>query len=321
MIRDDGAIVYLNGREVIRDNMPEGAIKNDTFASQTAFVEDDYYVHDLKSDGLVAGRNVLAVEVHQASADSSDVSFDLELREKTAGDVVGAPQRRGGRFGRGGGRGRGGSGAGYSSAIAIEFDGQRQYVQLTATTLAGFAAADGKLLWKYDRPANRNRINCSTPIYRDGVVFAASAYGNGGGAAKLVKDSGGNVKAEEVYFTSRMQNHHGGMIVFDGCIYGANGGNGGGFMACLDFKTGEVLWRDRRGPKGSLAMADERLYLRGEEGTLVLIEPNSKEFVERGRFEQPDRTRSPAWTHPVIANGKLYVRDQGLLLCYDVKAK
>ncbi len=323
LIRDDGAVVYLNGREVVRDNMPDGPVKHDTYASGPTFVENEFYVHDLQPDRLVAGRNVIAVEVHQSGADSSDVSFDLELREKIAGDIVGAPRVQGRRgFGRGGGFGRrGGSGAGYSSAIAIDFEGERQYVQLTATTLAGFAATDGRLLWRYDRPANPNRINCSTPIYHDGLVFAASAYGAGGGAVKLSKDAGGAVKAEEVYFTPRMQNHHGGMIVVDGCLYGANGGNSGGILTCLDFKTGDVMWRDRRGPKGSLAMADGRLYLRAEDGTVVLVEPNRQEYVERGRFEQPDRTRSPAWTHPVIANGKLYVRDQDLLLCYDVKAK
>lgn len=228
-----------------------------------------------------------------------------------------------GGFGRGrGGFGRGGrSGAGYSSAIAIDFGGQRQYVQLLARTLVGVAASDGKVLWRYDRPANPMGINCSTPIYQDGLVFAASAYGAGGGALKLSKDASGAVKAEEVYSTTRMQNHHGGMIVFDGCLYGADGGNSGGFIACLDFQTGDVLWRDRKGPKGSLALADGRLYLRAEEGTILLIEPNQEQYVERGRFDQPDRTRSPAWTHPVIANGRLYIRDQDLLLCYDVKAK
>ena len=318
LIRDDGAVVYLNGREVLRANMPEDPVKHDTYASRAAVVEDDFYVHDFKPDRLVAGRNVMAVEVHQSGADSSDVSFDLELREKITGDVVGAPRTRGRRpFGRGGG----GSGAGYSSAIAIDCQGERQYVQLTATTLAGFAATDGRLVWRYDRPANRNRINCSTPIYQDGLVFAASAYGNGGGAARLTKGANGAIRAEEVYFTPRMQNHHGGMIVFDGALYGVNGGNSGGIMACIDFQTGEILWRDRRGPKGSLAMADERLYLRGEDGTMVLIEPSREEFIERGRFEQPDRTRSPAWAHPVIANGKLYLRDQDLLLCYDVKVR
>ena len=146
------------------------------------------------------------------------------------------------------------------------------------------------------------------------------------GLVKLSKDASGGVKAEEVYFTAKMQNHHGGMILLDGCLYGANGGNGGGYLVCLDFQTGKVLWDGRdsgehRPPKGSVALADGRLYYRTEKGTMLLIEPNPKQYVERGRFEQPDRSESPAWTHPVIANGKLYVRDQDVLLCYDVKAK
>jgi outer membrane protein assembly factor BamB len=226
----------------------------------------------------------------------------------------------GGRSGRfGGGRGGARSGAGYASLIAIDFEEQRQYVQLTADALIGVAANDGKLLWRYDRPANRMGINVSTPIYEDGLVFAASAYGTGGGAVKLVKESGGGITAEEVYFSTYMQNHHGGMIVVDGALYGANGGNEGGFLTCIDFQTGKVLWRDRKAPKGSLLLADGRLYLRSESGTMVLIEPSREGLVERGRFEQPDRTSSPAWAHPIIANGKLYVRDQDLLLCYDVQ--
>ena len=216
------------------------------------------------------------------------------------------------------------SGASYSSAIGINFDGQRQYVQLTARALVGVAASDGKFLWRYDRAANSHAINCSTPIYQEGLVFAASAYGAGGGLVKLSKDPNGGVKAEEVYFSRKMQNHHGGMIVVDGCLYGANGGNEGGFLVCLDFKTGNVLWDERdscqrRAPKGSVALADGRLYYRTEKGAMLLIEPNPKEYVERGRFDQPDRSEQPAWAHPVIANGKLYLRDQDLLLCYDVK--
>jgi outer membrane protein assembly factor BamB len=126
------------------------------------------------------------------------------------------------------------------------------------------------------------------------------------------------VSAEEVYFSPRMQNHHGGMIVVDGVLYGAHGGNEGGFMSCLDFQTGEVLWRDREGPKGALAMADGMLYLRAEEGDVFLIEPSPEKLIVRGTFSQPDRRSPPAWAHPVIANGKLYIRDQDLLLCYDV---
>ncbi len=216
--------------------------------------------------------------------------------------------------------------AAYASAIAIDFEGQRQYVQLTQRSLIGVAASDGKFLWRYDRAANSHGISCSTPIYHDGLVFAASAYGAGGGLVKLTKEANGGVLAEEVYLSKKMQNHHGGMILFEGCLYGANGGNEGGALACLDFQTGKVLWDERddpehRAPKGALTMADGRLYYRIESGTMLLIEPDPKQYIERGRFEQPDRSGQPAWAHPVIANGKLYLRDQDLLLCYDVKAQ
>ena len=216
--------------------------------------------------------------------------------------------------------------AAYASVIAIDFGGQRQYVQLTEKALIGVAASDGKLLWQYRRAANSFGINCSTPLYQDGLVFAASAYGAGGGLVKLSKDASGGVNAEEVYLSKQMQNHHGGMILLDGSLYGANGGNEGGVLVCLDFKTGNVLWdgrsySDHRAPKGSLLLADGRLYYRAETGTMLLIEPSPKECLERGRFEQPDRTSLPAWAHPVIANGQLYIRDQDTLFCYDVKAK
>jgi outer membrane protein assembly factor BamB len=245
-------------------------------------------------------------------------------------EARGAPAERPQRFGRGrGGFGRGGfanSQAAYASAIAIDFEGQRQYVQLTAKALVGVAASDGKFLWRYDKPANRMGVNCSTPIYHDGRVFAASAYGAGGGLVKLSKDGNGGVKAEEVWSSRDMENHHGGVVLVDGCLYGANGGNGGGYLVCLDFQTGKVLWNERdpdkrRVRKGSVVVADGRIYYRTEEGTMLLIEPNRKEYIERGRFEQPDRTRQLAWTHPVIANGKLYVRDQEALFCYDEKAQ
>jgi len=218
------------------------------------------------------------------------------------------------------------TGAAYSSAIAIDFGGQRQYVQFLATTVVGVSAADGKLLWRYDKPANGMKLNISTPIHHDGHVFAASAYGAGGGLARLTRNANGEITAEEAWFSKSMENHHGGVILHDGALFGANGGNGGGYLACLDFKTGEVLWNERdadkrRVTKGSVAFADDRIYYRTEEGAVVLIEPSRKEYLERGRFDQPERTDKPAWAHPVVANGKLYIRDQDTLFCYDVKAK
>jgi outer membrane protein assembly factor BamB len=217
-----------------------------------------------------------------------------------------------------------GNGAGYASPIVIEAAGHRQYVHFLEGGPAGIDAATGKLLWRSKKGANRV-ANCATPIFSDGCVFTASAYGGGGALVKLTKDGDDGVKADLVYTTKKMENHHGGIILYDGFLYGANGGNGGGYLVCLDFKTGKVQWNEREGqrraPKGSVALADGRLYYRQEDGPMTLIEPSPKEYIERGRFEQPDRSRSKAWAHPVIANGKLYLIDQDKLFCYDVKAK
>jgi outer membrane protein assembly factor BamB len=213
------------------------------------------------------------------------------------------------------------SSASYSSAIAIDFAGIRHYAQFTSTTLVGVAASDGKLLWRYDKASNTHKINCSSPRYHEGMVFASSAYDAGGGAVKLTKTDDGGVTADEVYFTNRFRNQHGGVILHDGFVYGAHGGNAGGLLACLEFQTGNLKWSARAAPMGSIALADGRLYYRTEEGPVLLIEPSPDEYRQRGRFEQPDRSEERAWPHPVIANGKLYLRDQDLLFCYDIKAK
>lgn len=217
------------------------------------------------------------------------------------------------------------SGAGYSSALAVELHGVRQVVQFTAKALVGVAIDDGRLLWSYEKPANRHGIVCSTPIHLEGRFLAASAYGSGAGLVAVSRNEDGSFRADELWFSSQMENHHGGMIVTGGAIYGADGGNDGGHLACLDLESGDVLWNaedldELEVGKGSVVMGDGRIHYRTEKGTLLLVEPDRERYVERGRMEPPDRTSSPAWTHPVLANGKLYVRDQDLLFCYDVRA-
>jgi outer membrane protein assembly factor BamB len=206
-----------------------------------------------------------------------------------------------------------GDNAQYASAIVADLPGQRQYVQFLSGGVVAVAADDGAFLWRYDHPAN-GTANISTPIFHDGAVFAASAYGKGGGLVKLMRD-GPITRASEVYFTQKMENHHGGMVVVDGYLYGANGGQ----LACLEVATGKVQWQSRTPGKGSILYADGRLYYRNEGGNVCLIEVNPHKYVEQGRFMQPDRSNSNAWAHPVIANGRLYLADQNVLLCYDVK--
>ena len=207
----------------------------------------------------------------------------------------------------------GGDGAAYSSVIKAQLASQPEYVQFLGGGVVGIAAEDGKYLWRYNHPSN-GTANCSTPIAEDDWVFAASSYGAGGGLVHIVHQ-GSETKDEEVYFNKHMKNHHGGMVLVDGYLYGSDEGA----LTCLDFKTGKVMWADRGPGKGSIAYADGHLYYRNEGGAIVLAEANPKEYVERGRFDQPNRSSQNAWPHPVIANGKLYIRDQDVLLCYDVK--
>jgi outer membrane protein assembly factor BamB len=204
--------------------------------------------------------------------------------------------------------------AAYSSAIAAEIDGVRQYVQFLSGGVVGVAAKDGRFLWNYDRPAN-GTANCSTPIHRDGHVFAASNYGNGGGLAKVTSGDG-KFQAAEVYFVSAMQNHHGGMILVGDHVYGT----GANSLLCVDFKTGKIAWQERSVGKGSVAYADGLLVVRSEDGPVALVEAMPAGYREKGRFNQPERSAQKAWPHPVIAGGRLYLRDWDTLFCYDVKA-
>lgn len=203
--------------------------------------------------------------------------------------------------------------AGYSSIVKADLDGVKQYVQFTSSGVVGVDAKAGALLWRYNRPAN-GTANISTAVATSDSVFAASGYGTGGGLVHVHKSAAG-FSADEAYFTKEMKNHHGGMILLDGFLYGADEG----LLTCLDFKTGESQWRDRGTGKCSLVYADGMLYARSEKGKVSLVRATPERFELCGQFEQPDRSDQNAWPHPVIASGRLYLRDQDRLFCYDIR--
>lgn len=205
--------------------------------------------------------------------------------------------------------------ADYSSLIAIEADGVKQYVQFTKQGVIGVSAKNGQLLWRYDAPAN-GTANVATPVFAEDRAFAASGYGAGGGLVRL-KKKGRKFDAEQVYFTKEMKNHHGGLVLVDGYLYGSDDP---GVLKCLDFETGEVKWRDRGCGKCSLVYADGMLYCRSEQGLVSLVRATPERFELAGRFDEPQRSDRAAWPHPVVADGRLYLRDQDRLLCYDVRA-
>jgi outer membrane protein assembly factor BamB len=210
--------------------------------------------------------------------------------------------------------------AAYSSLVVSEAGGIRQYVQRTGKSVAGVAAKDGRLLWCFPHPANVAAI--PTPIVADNYVFSTSGYGAGCVLIRLTPEGDG-IRAEQVYANKEMTDHHGGVVKIGDCIYGHS--DRGGWM-CIDFKTGKVLWKEAsKLGKGSITAADGHLFCYSESnGTIVMIEASPKGWKESGRFKIPRQTTlsrksGHIWTHPVIANGRLYLRDQDLIFCYDVK--
>jgi outer membrane protein assembly factor BamB len=205
-------------------------------------------------------------------------------------------------------------GAHYSSLVPVNHGGTRQYVQLTAESVASVDAATGRLLWRAPRRGQTAVI--PTPIFSDGIVYVTSGYGVGCNAFKVA----GSAAPEEIYANKVMANHHGGVILKDGHLYGFSDGKG---WVCQNLKTGELVWSDRGVGKGAIAYADGHFVIRSEggQGTVALIEATTKGYVEKGRFNQPNRAKENSWAHPVIANGRLYLRDQDVLLAYDVKGK
>jgi outer membrane protein assembly factor BamB len=204
--------------------------------------------------------------------------------------------------------------AGYSSITAADIGGVRTYMTFTADAGVGVRASDGKVMFRYPTAANRT-ANIATPTYFDNKVFFTSAYDTGAGLLDLTAQNG-EVKAKEIYFTRNMKNHHGGVVLIDGYLYGYNDS----ILTCLEFATGKVMWRDRAVGKGSVTYADGNLYLQGEQNTVGLAQATPSGYVEKGRFSIPDKGL-PSWAHPVISDGKLYVRNQDMLMVYDIKAR
>ena len=200
----------------------------------------------------------------------------------------------------------------YSSPVVADLAGVRQVIQFARESVFGVRLTDGAFLWKYSG-ANNGTANIATPIVADNHVFASSAYGTGGGLAQIIA-SGDGQRAEEVYFEKKMANHHGGLVLVGEHLYGF--GNGG--LICMHYLTGEIAWAERSVGKGSLVYADGMLYCLGEKHEMALVEANPKEYVEHGRFKIENLGR-PSWAHPVVADGKLYVRNQQRLTAYNVR--
>ena len=211
-------------------------------------------------------------------------------------------------------------GAGYSSVVISHGAGVKQYLQLVGRGLISVDAKSGKFLWRYNRIAN-GTANIPTPLIKGDYVFASSGYSDGGSALLKLTRENGVVTPQEIYYKrfNELQNHHGGMILMGDYVYMGHGHNKA-FPVCFELLTGRDMWRPGRGPGvGSAAVvcADDHLYFRYENGVMALIEATPDDYNLKGSFKIAINN-GKSWPHPVISNGRLYLRDQDELICYDI---
>lgn len=214
-------------------------------------------------------------------------------------------------------------GSGYSSIVKCNAAGVEQYVTVLGKTggAVGVRASDGKLLWRNTIVAGHT-ANIPTPIVRGDYVFYSTGYDDGGSAVLKIVRHGDELAAEEVWHksASELRNHHGGVVLVGDYLYGGHGQNQG-FPFCVNFLTGESVWPRKRGPgEGSAAVtyADGRLYFRYQNGVMAMIAADPTECKVISTFQIPEGSK-PSWSHPVIAGGRLYLRDKDRLLCYDLR--
>lgn len=211
----------------------------------------------------------------------------------------------------------GGDPAGYASAIIVQAAGRRQYVQFLDKGVVGVDAKTGKFLWRYAEPG-KGPANMPTPVSRDAYIYAAA--GRTGGGLVSLKASADGVVAEQIYFTRGLPYSVGGAVLLGDYLYGTT--NDG--LVAVEFASGKVKWQDAGIGSGSIAYADGHLYIHGENGEMALVEATPEGYREKGRFTPPDQPKhrnamEKAWAYPVVANGRLYIRDLGTLWCYDIK--
>ncbi len=209
--------------------------------------------------------------------------------------------------------------AGYSSVVIAEVGGIKHYVQLFNGGLVGIST-EGKVLWTHEKLGG-NTANVPTPIVIGDMIFSSIGYERGASLMKLKAD-GQAISAEEVYYKSELTNKHGGVIKVGDFVYGDTDDSGRPY--CADLKTGKVKWvRKNQGTGGGSAAvtyADGRLYFHYANGTMALVKAVADDYEEVGSFQAPKRS-GPSWAHPVVSDGRLYLREGDMLYCYDIRAK
>ena len=205
---------------------------------------------------------------------------------------------------------------GYASPVLIDYKGLRQIVTMMSASIVGVHADTGKLLWRHDHKAYEDET-VSTPVFHDGLI-AVSTLGPGAARCLRLTVAGQTASVQEVWHTGVLDNHHGGILALDGYIYGTKVRS---TWVCLDFKTGTVMYKADGVGKGSLTYADGMLYTYSEGGRVGLVKATPKSHDLISQFQIPKGGKGPAWAHPVVCGGRLYLRHGNFLYCYDIRGK
>jgi outer membrane protein assembly factor BamB len=216
---------------------------------------------------------------------------------------------------------------GYVSPILINFAGRKMIINVSLGHVFGVDASNGEILWKVSHELSSNPdlrryelIKCTTPLYNDGMVYVTGGYDTGGMMVKI--DSDGK-NANVAWTDSILDDHHGGVVLVNGYIYGSNWlNNGNGNWCCIDWKTGKKIWEEHWNCKGSIIAAEGMLYIYDEKmGYVGLLNADPEKFNLISSFQVTQGNSGPFWAHPVIHNGVLYIRHTNALMAYNIKAE
>lgn len=203
--------------------------------------------------------------------------------------------------------------AGFNSLVPGTHNGRRVLFSTSSQMLFSVDAESGRIIWSTPF-ANKRDNNIADPVYHDGYVFATSGYGRGSMLVKLVPNKKATTP-QVVWDTTLMDNHHGGVVLHDGHLYGSGHESRGWY--CLDFLTGAEKWKSAG--KGALTYANGMLFLLEEKGTVKLAAATPESYSQSGAFKVPSGGKGMYWAHPVVCGGRLYVRHADKLFVYAVK--
>jgi outer membrane protein assembly factor BamB len=206
----------------------------------------------------------------------------------------------------------------HAPIVVADVGGVRQYIQNTSQQLIGIAASDGRLLWNYKRVSS-SIANMAYVLVRDDHLFVTTGFGMGCARLRIVAEKNA-IRVEEIYFSKNFQNLYGGIVQIGDHAFAGHSGWGTN-PTCVEVNTGKIVWTERgagTGPVATIATED-RLYFRFSDGLMVLADATPEGYKEKGKFNQPERSKFPASSVPVISHGRLFLRDQNFLYCYDLR--